>query len=181
VTMRRRWRLALVRLVLATGLVEASGGQAQEVSPPQSTDTRAVADPLEGHWVGKDPDGSMLTSSVIRIYRRDGRLYGKIVRTVDEKGREIHPVCERCPGDLKGARFTDIEFIRDLRHTGKAWTDGSVIDLRPGPLQGTVASCDLTLQDDGTAVLHGYLGLRWLGRASTWVRLVEPLLASPVR
>jgi uncharacterized protein (DUF2147 family) len=149
-------------------------GHAEEVDRSRFLDVRPTPDPLEGYWLARDPDGVVSTRSVIRIYRRSGRLHGRIVLTMSANGDQLTPVCERCPGDLKGRPFSDFDFIRDLRPSGKAWTGGSVIDLRPGPLQGILASCDLTLQNDDTAVLHGYLGLRWLGRSSIWTRYIEP-------
>ncbi len=165
-----RWRLAL--LAVWAGLVGATS--AQELDRLRVPGARPAADPLEGHWLASDPDGEPSTRSVIHIYRRNGRLFGRIVRTLDAEGRELTPVCERCMGDLKGKRYTDIEFIRDLKPAANGWVGGSVIDLRPGALQGALASCDLTLQGDDKAVLHGYMGMRWLGRSSTWVRSAEP-------
>jgi hypothetical protein len=169
----RRWH-GTVWLALTMGLAVMSPGRAYSAELHVRQESLPSADPLEGHWMASDPDGGVATRSVIHLYRRDGLLFGRIVRTFDDKGDEVWPRCERCPGDLRGKRFDDIEFIRDLRPTGKAWAGGSVLDLRPGPLQGTQASCDLTLRDDGKAVLHGYIGLRWLGRSSIWIRHQEP-------
>ncbi|RZS52138.1 DUF2147 domain-containing protein [Sphaerotilus mobilis] len=165
-------RALLTAVALTAGL--AGAASAQEIDRLRALGARPAVDPLEGHWLASDPDGELSTRSVVHIYRRNGRLYGRIVRTLDAQGRELSPVCERCVGDLKGKRYTEIEFIRDLKPTSKGWTGGSVIDLRPGALQGALANCDLSLQDDDKAVLHGYLGLRWLGRSSTWVRHAEP-------
>lgn len=173
-SVRGRRQLAIATLTFAACLAVVSWVHAEDGIEHRGLDGPSVADPLEGYWLAKDPDDELSTRSVIHIYRRSGRLYGRIVRTFDVSGREVFPVCERCPGELKGRLYSDVEFIRDLRPRGKGWADGWVIDLRPGPLQGAQASCDLTLQGDGMAVLHGYIGFRWLGRSSTWVRHPKP-------
>lgn len=129
------------------------------------------AHPLEGYWLARDDEGDAPTRSVIHLYLRQGRLHGRITRTLDAQGLEIAPVCVRCPGENRGRPYTDIEFIRDLKPTRQGAMDGTVIDLRPGAMQGLTAHCDLTLRGRDTAVLHGYLGPRWLGRSSTWQRL----------
>ncbi len=128
---------------------------------------------LEGYWLARDEEGDGSTRSVIHLYLRQGRLHGRIVRTLDEQGQEISPVCVRCPGENRGKPFSAIEFVRDLKPTPEGATEGTVIDLRPGSMQGLTAYCDLTLRGRDTAVLHGYLGPRWLGRSSTWQRLPD--------
>jgi hypothetical protein len=133
----------------------------------------STAHALEGFWLAREQEGDGATRSVIHLYLRQGRLHGRIVRTLDAQGREISPVCVRCAGENKGKPYSDIEFIRDLKPTPQGATDGTVLDLRPGSMQGLTANCDVILKGRDTAVLHGYLGPRWLGRSSTWQRLPD--------
>ncbi|MGY0195865.1 DUF2147 domain-containing protein [Leptothrix sp. BB-4] len=161
----KAWRSWLPMVVSFVALAAASFQAAAAAPPPP--------DPLEGEWLAADPDARQSTRSVIRIQRREGRLFGRIVRTLDADGREIAPACEHCLGDLKGRAYTDIEFIRDLKPGTRGWTGGTVIDLRPGAWQGTIANCELSLKGD-KAVLLGYIGMRWLGRTSVWERLPRP-------
>lgn len=166
-----RWGAGLLTVLLWCCPVRAQIPALDDVRvlAPRSGLERVV-----GYWLAIDLEGERPNRSVIHVYHREGRLYGRIVRTLDARGHEIHPVCDRCAGDLKGLPYSQIEFIRDLRPTADGWTGGTVIDLRPGPLQGTVASCDLILLDGDRAELRGYLGPRWLGRSSVWIRQAGP-------
>ncbi|MDP4300754.1 DUF2147 domain-containing protein [Leptothrix discophora] len=176
--LRRSWRALALTLSAAAmawlaGALLGNEASAQDIDRLRALSTRLAPDPLEGQWLAVDPDAETPTRSIIQIYRRNGRLFGRIVKTMDAQGHELEPVCERCVGDLRGKRYTEIEFIRDLKPSGSGWVGGAVVDLRPGPLQGALASCDLTLQGE-RAVLHGYMGLRWLGKSSIWVRHIGP-------
>ena len=128
-------------------------------------------DPLVGLWRASE-DGGDGSSSIIELSIRDERMVGRIVRVVDAKGVETHPVCAKCKGPLEGRPLKGMEFITDLRREGDRWIDGHVIDLRSGFLQGTVVSCDLTLVD-GKAVIRGYFVARILGGSSTWTRVAD--------
>ena len=126
-------------------------------------------DPLVGLWRASEAGGDG-SSSIIELSIRDARMVGRIVRTVDAHGVETHPVCAKCKGPLAGQPMQGMQFISDLRFDGTRWVDGHVIDLRGGPLQGAVVSCDLTLVD-GKAVIRGYFLARVLGGSSTWTRV----------
>lgn len=127
---------------------------------------------LVGKWLAADDDTPQKYSSIVETYLQGDRLFARILKTVDARGNEIDPVCENCPGDLKGKPTKGMVFVSDLRKQGDRWVGGRVIDLRAGATQGWIATCDLTLIDS-KAVLHGYLGLRALGKSSYWVRLPD--------
>lgn len=129
-------------------------------------------EPLIGKWLAADDDAPQKGSSIVETYLQGDRLFARILKTMDAHGNEIDPVCENCPGELKGKPTKGVVFVSDLRKQGDRWVDGRVIDLRAGATQGWIATCDLTLIDS-KAVLHGYLGIRALGKSSYWVRLPE--------
>jgi len=143
----------------------------------------AADEPLLGKWHAVDDDSSSGIASIVELYLQGDRLFGRIIKTVDAKGNELHPVCANCPGDLRGKPTKGMQFVWDLRKEGNKWVDGHVIDLRSGPTQGIEASCDLSMADS-KAVLHGYIGIRAFGKSSQWSRIPnseEPPSKLPLR
>jgi hypothetical protein len=137
-----------------------------------ATEPEAVSEPLVGYWRAPAGDDSG-RSSIVELFIRDERLYGRIVRTEAADGSVQHPVCERCAEPHKGQPVQGIEFVTGLRKDGDAWVDGRVMDLRPGWTQGLTGICELRLVD-GHAELLGYRGLRAFGETSIWTRVPAP-------
>ena len=52
-----------------------------------------------------------------------------------------------------------------------AWTGGFIYD----PEHGETYKSNMHLQDDGTLVVRGYVGIAWLGRSQIWTRPATPL------
>lgn len=130
----------------------------------------AADEPLLGKWHALDDDSPLGIASIVELYLQGDRLSGRIIKTVDASGNELHPVCENCTGELRGKPIKGMQFIWSLRKQGNKWVDGHVIDLRSGPTQGFEASCDLSMVDS-KAVLHGYIGIRAFGKSNQWSRI----------
>jgi len=137
-----------------------------------AADPAAAGEPLVGYWRAPAGDDSG-RSSIVELFVRDDRLFGRIVRSEAADGSVMHPVCERCAEPLKGQPMQGMEFVRDLRKDGDAWVDGRVVDLRPGWTQGLTGICELRLVDSEHAELLGYRGLRAFGETSRWTRILE--------
>jgi uncharacterized protein (DUF2147 family) len=128
----------------------------------------AEDDLILGLWRAID-NNNAATTSVIELYLDGPLLNGRIFKLLDENGREISPICERCTGGQKGKPIVGMTFISGLKRTGTKWVDGKVVDLRPGALQGITANCEIENIGDKVR-LYGYLGMRILGRESIWIR-----------
>ena len=102
----------------------------------------AQVDPLIGTWKAVDKDGA---TSVIEVYLEKESLSAKIVLLNDEKGKEINPLCSSCDKELKDVTIVGMRFIWGLRKQGARWIGGNVVNLRPGFMQGVIASCELEL------------------------------------
>lgn len=123
---------------------------------------------LKGRWIAPDEKSNGVTS-VVELYQTNEQLHGRILSTLNAEGREIYPVCENCSGILRGSQLKGMTFITGLVQGQDGWTDGQVIDLRPGLMQGMKASCEISLVN-GKAVILGYFISRKWGQSSTWVR-----------
>ena len=115
---------------------------------------------FEGVWVSVD-DVSNQRKSEISLYVEGGKLYGQIARLLleEDKGKQ----CAACKGDLKNKPIEGLTIIEGLEWDGAAWTGGKILD----PANGKQYSCTLTLEDDQTLKVRGYLGISLLGRTQT--------------
>ena len=143
-------RNALILLVFLVGLSSAYGQAATKQA-------------FEGVWVSVD-DVSNQRKSEISLYVEGGKLYGQIARLLleEDKGKQ----CAACKGDLKNKPIEGLTIIEGLEWDGTAWTGGKILD----PANGKQYSCTLTLEDDQTLKVRGYLGISLLGRTQTWYK-----------
>ena len=111
-----------------------------------------------------DADGR--PRGIVSLVVRAGVLTGTIegtLRTDETPGK----VCDKCTDDRKDRPLLGMEFLRDLRWNGDAWTGGEVLD----PDTGKVYRATVRLSEDGqTLTLRGYIGITLLGRSQRWVR-----------
>ena len=143
-------RNSLILLVFLVGLTSAYG----------QAETKQA---FEGVWVSVD-DVSNQRKSEISLYVEGGKLYGQIARLLleEDKGKQ----CVACKGDLKNKSIEGLTIIEGLEWDGTAWTGGKILD----PANGKQYSCTLTLEDDQTLKVRGYLGISLLGRTQTWYK-----------
>ncbi len=101
--------------------------------------------------------------SLVRIYERNGQLFGDIVTLLPE-GRLCSPCARGFEGrDLRGERI-----ITGLRRDGNEWSGGRITDPKSGRTYRMTARMD----GPNRLVLRGYvLGIRALGRNQTWERV----------
>ncbi|MBQ0935914.1 DUF2147 domain-containing protein [Ideonella paludis] len=130
--------------------------------------TLAVAsEPLAGRWLARDASSGV--ESTIELFLESDQMYGRIVSLRTQDGEVFDPICTGCKGALKDAKVVGAIFITGLRRSGDKWVGGKVVDLRPGPMQGTIANCEIELLQ-GRVKLFGYLWLRWLSGTDYWER-----------
>ncbi|AWF82819.1 DUF2147 domain-containing protein [Microbulbifer sp. EKSA008] len=122
---------------------------------------QASAADILGNWRTID-DETGETKSIVNIYEKDGKYYGKVV---DLLMKPNDTVCDKCPGDLKGKPIVGMDVISGLEKKGKKYEDGEILD----PVKGKVYDLKVWLEDDNTLKLRGYLG--FLYRTQTWHRV----------
>ncbi|WP_444898278.1 DUF2147 domain-containing protein [Microbulbifer sp. SSSA005] len=122
---------------------------------------QASAADILGNWRTID-DETGETKSIVNIYEKDGKYYGKVV---DLLMKPNDTVCDKCPGDLKGKPIVGMDVISGLEKKGKKYEDGEILD----PVKGKVYDLKVWLEDDNSLKLRGYLG--FLYRTQTWHRV----------
>ncbi len=71
---------------------------------------------------------------------------------------------------LRGRPVVGIEILRGLNPSSRSadvWSGGDIYD----PTSGRTYRCEVSLEDEDHLRLRGYLGVRWLGRTTRWLRV----------
>ncbi|MFT5077936.1 MAG: hypothetical protein ACI825_000959 [Planctomycetota bacterium] len=124
----------------------------------------STAQNVFGKWKTID-DVSGEAKSIIDIYERDGKVYGKVTQILTE-GRE-DSVCTECDGEDKGKPILGLEIIRGLEKDGDVYEDGEILD----PENGKRYKCYIELVENNKLKVRGYIGFSLLGRTQYWYRV----------
>jgi uncharacterized protein (DUF2147 family) len=146
------------RTLLTMALLAALGA----ASPARAADSPV------GYWTTIDDDGKT-PSSVIQIYAKGQKLFGKIVQLIHP--REKDPKCTACEGPRKNQRILGMEILRDFERDDDEWSGGHILD----PRNGTEYKCYMQLLDGGKRLkVRGYVGIALLGRTQYWEKAAAP-------
>lgn len=121
-----------------------------------------TSDSICGDWYSDKKE------SIIRIEKRNGKFYGKLV-WLQEPNENGQPKVDRNNPDpkLRSQTLLGLTIIRDLEYDeDNEWEDGNIYD----PRSGKTYSCDATLEDMNTLGLRGYMGVSLIGKTTVWTR-----------
>lgn len=126
---------------------------------------KAYSQDVIGTWKTIDDDSGEVKSHV-EIYKRDGKVYGKVIKVLDEAAPE-KPLCVECKGDLKDAPIVGLEIIQGLKKKGDEYKDGTILD----PENGKTYTCKIWLneEDSNKLMVRGYVAFFY--RTQSWERL----------
>ncbi|MEM9897449.1 MAG: DUF2147 domain-containing protein [Bacteroidota bacterium] len=119
---------------------------------------------LIGKWKTVDDETGEI-KSVVEIYERGGKYFGKIVKLLLKPSDDPDPVCTACEGENFGKKILGMEIITNLSY--KESTDELVKGKILDPETGSVYDCKIWLED-GNLKLRGYL--LFFYRTQTWLR-----------
>ena len=86
----------------------------------------AAAEPTPvGFWKTIDDDGKT-AKSIVEIYERGGKLFGKIVRLIDPE--EPNPLCDKCKGERYNKPVIGMEIMWELERDDDEWSEGRILD-----------------------------------------------------
>ncbi|MEK6481140.1 DUF2147 domain-containing protein [Catalinimonas sp. 4WD22] len=109
--------------------------------------------------------------AIVEIYQCESAYCGKItwLSRTNENGGAVKDTKNPDP-EKRDRTIVGINILEDLEYSGdQSYEDGEIYD----PESGKTYSCQLTLQDDGTLEVRGYLGLSFIGRSTIWTRVNE--------
>ncbi len=127
--------------------------------------TTVSAQSIVGKWKSID-DETGKPKSVVEIFEKNGKVYGKIVKLFRDPSEDQDPVCDKCDDDRKDKKIIGMEIIRDMEKDDSEWEDGTIMD----PKKGTVYDCKLWLEG-GNLKVRGYV--LFIYRTQTWLPYKE--------
>lgn len=110
-------------------------------------------------------ENSKNIESVIEVYEEEGKIFGKIIAIADPSRRDA--LCNLCEGNLKDKPILGMVIVRDLKKDQDEWSGGRVLD----PKNGKEYKCTISLKDENTMKLRGYIGFSVFGRTAYWYRV----------
>ncbi|WDP93068.1 MAG: DUF2147 domain-containing protein [Desulfobacter sp.] len=121
--------------------------------------------PIVGKWKTID-DETNEPKSIVQIFEKDGKYYGKIVKLFRKPGEDPNPICDDCDSDddRKDKPIVGMEIIRDLEKDGDEFADGTILD----PKDGKVYDCKLWVEE-GNLMVRGYIAFFF--RTQTWFKI----------
>ncbi len=122
-----------------------------------------------GQWKTIDDDSGK-AKSIVEIYEKNGKLYGKIVKLLNqEPGEDPDPICDKCSSkdDRHNQKVIGMEIMRDMEKDGEEWEDGKILD----PENGEVYKCKIWLNEDDSdqLMVRGYVAFFY--RTQSWYRV----------
>lgn len=114
---------------------------------------------ITGLWRTID-DETGQDKSIVEIYQKDGRYYGKVVQLMQKPADTL---CDKCQGNDYNKPIVGMVILNDMQQSGDVYDGGRILD----PAKGKIYRCKLWLED-GQLKVRGYLG--FLFRTQTWLR-----------
>ncbi len=118
---------------------------------------------IEGSWKTID-DNSGKARSIVEIYKKEGKWFGKIKHVLDEAER--NQLCVECKGKDYNKPIEGMEIIKNLEVDGNEYIDGTIMD----PENGKVYRCKIWVDENNTNILYvrGYIAFFY--RTQKWLR-----------
>jgi len=121
-----------------------------------------------GKWITID-DKTRVKKSIVELFWKKGKLYGKIIYLYPEEGREDNPNCTECKGELKNQPVVGLEIVQNLSWDGSQWEDGTIVDPEDG--KKYTVKMWLNETDENVLTVRGYIGFFY--RTQYWVRKLD--------
>jgi len=120
------------------------------------------AQDVVGRWKSID-DETGKAKSIIEIYKKGNKYYGKIVKLLNEPDG----ICRTCETKYKNKNIEGLVILTDLEKDDDEYNDGEIMD----PKNGKTYSCYIKLESPNKLKVRGYLGFSLLGRTQYWYRV----------
>ena len=117
-----------------------------------------------GKWKTID-DATGEARSVIEIYEKNQKYYGKIVEILSKEADAQN--CTTCEGKYKGKPMIGVEIITGLQKNGTDYEDGTIID----PENAKTYNCKIWLEEDNHDLLNVRGYVLFLYRTQQWQRV----------
>ena len=127
----------------------------------------AQAQSVLGKWVTID-DETNEKKSVVEVYERGGKIYGKVVKLFRKPGEDPDPVCDDCDEDDSRymKKIMGMVIMEGLSKDDDEYSGGTILK----PSTGTVYRCKIWRSGEKLMV-RGYVGFFY--KTQTWLPYKE--------
>lgn len=115
-----------------------------------------------GKWKTID-DETGKPKSVVEIFMKEGKAYGKIIKLFKEAHEDQDPTCKKCEDYRKDKKIIGMTIITSMVKDDDEWEDGEILD----PNNGKIYDCKLWVED-GELKVRGYIAFFF--RTQSWLR-----------
>ncbi|MFA7444608.1 MAG: DUF2147 domain-containing protein [Flavobacteriaceae bacterium] len=122
------------------------------------------AQSVTGKWKTID-DETGEAKSIVEIYEKDGKIYGKVVEILNPAKRNAK--CKDCKGADKDKPILGLVILKGLSKDGNEWSGGQILD----PNKGKTYKCIVAPNGKDKLDVRGYVGISLIGRTQTWHRV----------
>ena len=118
-----------------------------------------------GKWKTID-DETGDAKSIVEIFERDGKVYGKIIKLFRKPHEDPDPTCTKCLTDdpRYGQKVLGMEIMKDMIKDGDEYSGGEILK----PDEGKIYRCKIWVVN-GNLQVRGYLGFFF--RTQEWLRV----------
>ncbi|PIB32262.1 hypothetical protein BFP78_10465 [Gaetbulibacter sp. 5U11] len=109
------------------------------------------AQDILGKWKTID-DQTGEAKSIVQIYKKDGKVFGKIIEIFNKERRDLS--CVKCKGDDYNKPILGLDIIKSMTKDGKYFKNGTIVD----PQNGKEYDLRLIVTDEGKLQVRGYIG-----------------------
>ena len=107
----------------------------------------------------------------VKIDNIDGKFYGRIVwlkEPNDPATGKPKTDVNNSDASMKNVPLRGYRMLKDFQYKGKGiWEEGTIYD----PESGNTYTSVITMKDENTLDIRGYVGVKTFGRSDTWRRL----------
>ena len=121
---------------------------------------------IYGKWKTID-DETGEEKSIVEIYQKEGKVYGKIIDILNPKDRDA--LCDKCEGNEYNQPVLGLILLKNMNKEGKYYKNGTIFD----PERGKKYKCRIALNSNDPNVLEvrGYLAFFYA--TQYWERVIE--------
>jgi len=120
-------------------------------------------DDILGKWVNSSGEGQ------IEIYKKGEKFFGKLawIKEPNDNNGKPKTDAKNPEASLRNKPLLGLEILKNFEYDSSKWIDGTIYD----PKTGKTYSCNLTLKDNNTLNVRGYIGISIIGRSETFKRV----------
>jgi len=132
---------------------------------PLFASSTLAAQSVIGKWKTID-DETGEEKSIVEIYSKNDKVYGRVVKLFRKPGEDPDPVCDDCDSDDPRfkKKIIGMDIILDMQASDDEYSGGTILD----PANGKVYKCKLWVED-GELQVRGYWGPFF--RTQTWKKV----------